>query len=257
MSVIKRFMPNFDADYILMKHLVEEQKHKHHDRDINTNLGYYNISQVYKCLRMHYYSIYDPQSLCGDGLRRVSMGNIMQDYIDPIIVNHFKDETNQFKTVTRIERSLAIPIKMPGENTGYIYATGRIDHLLAYKLEDNYRYYFPIECKYLIDKLVGDLLEPKPIHLFQINLYLLAMGGQSGAIYYVDHHLNIKTFYMDLDLDIIEEAFNRLVGLHYFVKASKLPPAEAMYNQNNKDYLKGQCYFCPYYKQCKQVEQQK
>jgi len=231
----------------LLKMENERINRRNDENQQGVHFGYYSISEISYCLRRHFWSLKQRKPAGLDGLRRMELGNIIQDWSDKLLIRHYKDQ------IVRIERTITIPIQTPNVKEEWIFLTGRIDHLLSFKTPNNRRYFCPIEAKYLVDQLVSNLKEPKTGHLYQINSYLLGMSGESGFLYYIDHHLRSKTFNIDFSLDIWNETKDRLFTLHSYVKEDELPPAEAMYAD---DYLKGSCWFCPYYKNCK-IEEEK
>lgn len=240
---------DFDMDDIIRWNLQRTQEERIAARASTDNLahfGYYYASAIGNCLRKGYWDKLSGNTLDMDALRRITLGNIIQDFGDKCIMNSYDN-------IAEIERSFTIPIKTPNVlEDEYIYITGRMDHLLTFTQKNNRRYYCPIEAKYLIDKLVKDLEKPKEYHLWQMAPYQLAMGQANGFLYYIDHHLKAKTFEIPFDHDIWEQAIARTISLHDWIKNDELPQAEAMYADN---YLKGNCWWCSYYKDCKKVEQ--
>ncbi len=243
-------MIDFNMDGVIqwnLAHKQEERLAKRSLQDNSAHFGYYFATMIGNCLRRGYWDKTKGNTLNMDALRRITLGNIIQGFGDECIMNSYDN-------IAEIERSFTIPIKTPNVlEDEYVYIIGRMDHLLTFTKKNNSRYYCPIEAKYLIDKLVKDLDEPKPHHLWQMAPYQLTMGKANGFLYYIDHHLKAKTFEIEFNHDIWEQAVARVISLHDWVKNETLPPAEAMYAKK-EHYMKGDCYWCSYWRECQKEE---
>jgi len=249
---------HFNMEEIIDRYLKEKQlsRKARFDQQLpeetHFNSNYYYISAIGYCLRKHYYLKRIGSELDATGLRNVELGNIVQDYLDKLIMMHYAVQYNE--NVTKIERSITIPL-IDWQNENDIYLTGRIDHLLAFTDSKNFRYFFPIECKYLVNRSVDSIKAPFKNHLYQIQTYMLAMGSDGGAIYYVDHSLRTKTFNIALDRKLIKEGFDRIVTVHSYLEENVVPPAEARFSDDPE--FRGSCRFCAFYRQCKEQEEKK
>jgi len=238
----------FDMDTVIMDYLWDEYREKqlkYMDQEENAQYRYYNISMIGYCLRRHYWTKTGQNVPNEATLRFGEFGNIIQDWSDDVLKKIYGDD------IVQIERSITIPIKLPKQNTEYIYAVGRIDHLLSVRNRNNMRFYYPIEAKYKINKLVSKINDVEKKHKWQIQTYCLSMGSKKCLIYYIDHHFKAKTFHMDYDENLVYEGFDRLITLHDYVENQVIPPAEAMYDPD----MKGDCWFCPFNKKCRELEQ--
>jgi len=243
---------DFEMDNMIKLKLITESQERAEQRadeqQKGIHFGYYNISQPGECLRRQYWDYTQGNTPGLGGLRNMKLGEIVQNWTNQVLIDYYKDE------LVIIERTLTIPIQTPNIQTEeWIYLTGRIDHLVSFKAKNNRRYFCPIEAKYLVDKLINQLKEPKRKHLYQTNSYMLAMNGDTGFIYYVDHHLEAKTFKLSFDQELWKETKNRVISLHDYIKHQELPPAEAMF----KDEMKGDCWFCPFNNECRKLEEKK
>ena len=235
----------FCADTLItqqLRNIQLERQIKFSKNDQSLNQGFYSITGSKYCIRRSKMTRGIPMGLNDEALRRVTMGNIMQDYVDGLMIREYG------RDLTKIERSITQLV----DRKKKVYLTGRIDHLPTFRIKGNFRYYYPIEAKYKIDKLVKDMKEVPKDYLFQPNLYMANMGATEGSIYFVDHHLRAKTFHLELDNDIIDEAYDRTLTLHDYVVHDELPPAEAMYS--DEKWLKSQCWFCPVKNECNKIE---
>lgn len=194
-------------------------------------------------MRKHWDSLFKWSEMSMDGLRNTALGNIIQDWMNYKL-------RKAYDNVVRLEKPVTIPLfeltKKP------IFLTGRIDHTINLTDEENFRFCYPIEAKYLVNKLVDDMNEIPKDYLFQPQSYMASQGAPRGKIYFIDHHFKAKTFQLDLDFELIQEGFNRIISLHDWVEEKQMPPAEALYS--NEKWLRGQCYFCPIRRQCYEKE---
>lgn len=194
-------------------------------------------------MRKHWSSKFNWNEISMDGLRNIELGNIVQDWMDAKMMGVYDN-------IVKVERPVTIPLFVLTEKP--IFLTGRIDHAFTPTDEENFRFIYPIEAKYLVNKSAEDLTEVEKNYLFQIQTYMASVGAEKGKIYFIDHNLKAKTFTLKLDFELIQEGIDRITALHDWVEEKQQPPAEALYSSER--WLRGQCYYCPIRRDCYKKE---
>jgi CRISPR/Cas system-associated exonuclease Cas4 (RecB family) len=233
------------SDYLWKNY--RDRQVRYSNQEINASFGYYSISMIGMCLRRHYWSKTETNAPSDETLRMGALGNIIQDWSDNILKETYGDD------LVKIEQSVTMPIQLPKvTKLEYVYLNGRIDHLLTIRKPTNHRYFYPIEAKYKVNKLINMIKEPDKKHKWQLLTYCLIKGASNCIIYYIDHRFKAKTFHIPMDIDFVLEGFDRIKTVHSYIENDSLPPAEAMY----VDEFKGDCYFCPFSRRCQEIERQ-
>ncbi len=216
-------MVQLDFNKIIAQHLHREQKPK--------EFGRYYPSEIGSCLRKVFYSYKHPMPTDPDLIKVFEVGNIMHDFVAKVM------GSEKQKEVKLLESEL--PFKIDEKD---FTVSGRIDDLLLVVAEDQ---------KVLVEVKSTAALQwtnaPQPWHVMQLQLYMRAIGVHKGAVLYVEKGtLQTKTFMVDYNPAIAEEALQRFRMLHEALKQGASPKPEARL----RSHMNWMCKRCEYRQKC-------
>lgn len=212
-----------DFDKLFNDYVFKEHKPK--------PIGKYYPSEVGTCLRKLWYSYKFPTQVKPDLLKIFEVGDIMHDFV----VRVLKSEKN--KDVELLEYE--IPFKIEYED---FLISGRVDDLILLKISGKTVLVEVKSCGML--KMVK---KPSRHHIMQLQLYMHATGVHNGLLLYVEkNNLQTKTFIIEFDELVVQEALTRFKELHKGLITNHVLVAEAKRN----DDIKWMCKNCEYSEKC-------
>jgi len=181
------------------------------------------VSDIGNCLRKTFYAFTCPREQSPELFGRFFVGDLIHQKITEFLSERYP---------TKSERDVVIYI--PG--VGRIF--GRYDNLVEVGDE-----------KILIEKKSTsriDLIEEPSRHdLFQIQVYLGALGiGKGILVYFEKNTFKVKQFEIEFSPEIFEEALNRAKTIFKCVEERRLPEKEEGW----------ECRYCPYKDKCERDE---
>lgn len=216
-------MVQLDFNKIIEQHLHREQKPK--------EFGRYYPSEIGSCLRKVFYSYKYPMPADPQLVKIFEVGNIMHHFVAEVM------RSDRQKDVKLLESEM--PFKLDEKE---FVVSGRIDDLLLVLAEGE---------KVLVEVKSTAALQwttaPQPWHVMQLQLYMHATGVHKGAVLYIEKGtLQCKTFMLDYDPAIAEEALARFRLLHDNLKNNRTPKPEARL----RNHMNWMCRKCEYRSRC-------
>lgn len=190
-----------------------------------------HISDLTLCPRKSVFRRVEPQALTLKELNFFTSGRAIHDVIQTLC----KSNENRFEIEKEIEHK------------------GITGHVDLYDRENN----IPIECKSYRTK---ELKEPKPFHVNQLKNYMAVLNAPKGVILYqLLMNFDNKPF-VEFEVTMTDKerkaTLRKLENLAENMSNAleQKNPAKAVHVMNDKD-LNFQCNSCPYYQQCKEINE--
>ncbi|MBP1357969.1 MAG: hypothetical protein JZD40_05740 [Sulfolobus sp.] len=202
-------------------------------------LGEYWPSSIWDCMRRQYYTRNYPIRPNVDQLRYKTLGSLIHEFIAKLLS---KNET--FKVISEV------PVRLPHPTNNEIVIVGRADDILVLEA-GKLRYVVEVKT---VDDLRTQLSKgrlPRKNHMAQLNMYLRAFPNSTGILLYIDRsNFDMEEFQISFDPQLYNESIKRAETLHEFLRAKKLPPPEAMHNEE----MKWMCKNCEFRNKCEKDE---
>jgi len=212
-----------DFNALIDSHLHREIKPKQEGR--------YYPSEIGNCIRKTWYTYKKPKETEADLVKIFQMGNMIHDFIADVI----RSEKNPDIELLKSE----VPFQVPVDE---FIISGRVDDILLMKVSGR-----TVLVEVKSTKMLSMIKEPNASHIMQLQVYLHYLRHQHGLIVYVEKNtLQTKSFPVEYDPKVAEEALKRFRRLHLAVKNNEIPEPEARLVPGRS----WECNYCGWKEEC-------
>ncbi len=212
-----------DFNRLIESHLHREVKPK--------EAGRYYPSDIGNCIRKIWYTYKKPKETEADLVKIFQMGNMIHDFIADVI----RSEKNPHVELLKSE----VPFQVPVDD---FIISGRIDDILLVRTSGK-----TVLVEVKSTKMLDMVKEANYAHVVQLQVYLHYLKLQHGIIVYVEkNNLHTKSFTIEYDPKIAEEALQRFRRLHLAVISGEIPEPEARLSRDRM----WECNYCAWKEEC-------